>query len=209
MKHTVNNRCVTCARVDAADFHRTAIAGKPWPEGKPITDEMNIGWDASPIADFVGHAGNPDNAVKMGAPVWIRPDPCSRAGHIGVRLTDGGGCYFCKQERDRPSPRQLALAAGETWYTPDQSCKYCGTLAPRRVDNGRCKGCSTNDTASSDGRQTETSQMMRDNPDMVISRSDARVLGMSVYRTGQPCKRGHTGWRYVSTSGCIECLRAD
>lgn len=38
-------------------------------------------------------------------------------------------------------PRQAAIAAGERWYTPDTPCRHCGTLAPRYVANGMCKGC--------------------------------------------------------------------
>ena len=39
------------------------------------------------------------------------------------------------------SARAKAIAAGERWYTPDTPCRHCGTLAPRYVANGMCKGC--------------------------------------------------------------------
>mgnify|MGYP006914385500 CR=1 FL=1 len=39
------------------------------------------------------------------------------------------------------TPRAKAIAAGEKWYTPDEPCPKCGTLSPRYVANGRCKGC--------------------------------------------------------------------
>lgn len=31
---------------------------------------------------------------------------------------------------------------------------------------------------------------------------------MKTYNTGKPCKNGHTGDRYTSTGGCIECQLA-
>lgn len=39
------------------------------------------------------------------------------------------------------SPRARAVAAGEKWYTPSESCSKCGTLAQRYVANGKCRGC--------------------------------------------------------------------
>jgi hypothetical protein len=47
--------------------------------------------------------------------------------------------------------------------------------------------------------------MMRDTPDIVISREMAKGMGFKVFRTGKACKRGHVAFRYVSTGGCIEC----
>ena len=43
------------------------------------------------------------------------------------------------------------------------------------------------------------------NPDMVIGQADAIAMGFTVYRTGKPCKRGHTGWRRTATTQCIDC----
>jgi len=43
----------------------------------------------------------------------------------------------------------------------------------------------------------------------IILRAAAIQLGRNKYFTGKPCKRGHLSERYVITSGCIECLRAE
>ena len=53
----------------------------------------------------------------------------------------------------------------------------------------------------------EASDIMRTAPDLVLSRGEARLFGFSVYRTGEACRRGHRGWRYVSTGNCIDCLK--
>lgn len=37
-------------------------------------------------------------------------------------------------------------------------------------------------------------------------RSAAAARGDTMYVTNEPCKRGHTSPRYVSTGGCLECL---
>lgn len=39
------------------------------------------------------------------------------------------------------------------------------------------------------------------------SRAEAQALGANKYDTGQPCRNGHTGPRYVLSGVCAECLR--
>jgi 5-methylcytosine-specific restriction endonuclease McrA len=41
----------------------------------------------------------------------------------------------------------------------------------------------------------------------IITRSQARALGLKRYFTGRPCKRGHLVERLVSTSHCDDCMR--
>jgi hypothetical protein len=49
--------------------------------------------------------------------------------------------------------------------------------------------------------------MMENAPDMIISREDARKLQLKVFRTGEPCRRGHRGFRWTSTGNCIPCAK--
>src|ERR1035437_7077935 len=39
----------------------------------------------------------------------------------------------------------------------------------------------------------------------LLSRIDARALGLERYSTGKPCLRGHVADRYVSTYACVAC----
>lgn len=39
----------------------------------------------------------------------------------------------------------------------------------------------------------------------IISRIEAKTLGLSRYFTGKSCKHGHTAERYVVDYGCIQC----
>jgi hypothetical protein len=39
----------------------------------------------------------------------------------------------------------------------------------------------------------------------LISRKDARALGLKRYFTGKACLRGHMGERLVSSPGCLDC----
>ena len=45
-------------------------------------------------------------------------------------------------------------------------------------------------------------------PPRIISRAEAKALGLKCYFAGKPCKRGHVAERYVSGNGCVECDRA-
>ena len=45
------------------------------------------------------------------------------------------------------------------------------------------------------------------NPDMVLSKADARMMGFTLYRTGRPCIHGHDGWRRADNGACCDCLR--
>ena len=38
------------------------------------------------------------------------------------------------------------------------------------------------------------------------SRADAASRGAKVYKTGLPCINGHTGNRYTTSSGCVQCI---
>ena len=43
----------------------------------------------------------------------------------------------------------------------------------------------------------------------LISRQDAKALGLSRYFTGVPCKRGHTAERYTNGCKCVQCAVED
>lgn len=41
----------------------------------------------------------------------------------------------------------------------------------------------------------------------ITSREEAFRAGLNRFYTGRPCRNGHLSERYVSTQGCIACLR--
>jgi hypothetical protein len=45
-------------------------------------------------------------------------------------------------------------------------------------------------------------------PDGIISRADAKRLGLTRYRTGTACVKGHIAERMVSNYRCVVCLQA-
>ena len=224
--YTKNGVCWKCAQSRACDLYS-------YVRGLMSFDQCFEGWftsyDAPGAVLPVGNRIVPDTyqqeleeiagILDLSAPIsikeaaskdlklWVTGDPCSKAGHYGIRTLENK-CYFCEEERKKPKPRQVAIAAGETWYTPDSPCSKCGTLAQRNVHTGACKGCRGVASGSgTDARRSPDSIMMESNPELVISRSAAEALGLKVFRTGKPCGKGHTGYRYLSTGGCIDCAK--
>ena len=55
--------------------------------------------------------------------------------------------------------------------------------------------------------ESSETRMTVDSP-RIISRDEARALGLKRYFTGKPCKHGHVAEHYVSSCGCVECDRA-
>ena len=41
----------------------------------------------------------------------------------------------------------------------------------------------------------------------IISRKDAKALGLKRYFTGKPCKYGHVAQRFADNKSCVECVK--
>lgn len=157
-------------------------------------------------AQYNGEPTDPTDAMNRGYDYFWRSTFGKYCGHNGKRTIDDR-CWFCEQEilknkeERRNTPRQQAIKAGEPWYMPgeDDPCE-AGHIALRRVANGQCSECTKQST-------TPREVVIQDHyPDMVIDAEAARSLGFKVYRTGLPCRKGHTAWRYLSNGACIKCL---
>ena len=86
--------------------------------------------------------------------------------------------------------RKEALAAGEKWYSPTESCTKCHTTALRYVANGRCRGCSP--TQSTVAREP--------------GRKEAITAGEKWYTPITPCPKCHTlAERRVHDGCCSAC----
>lgn len=136
---------------------------------------------------------------------WATPLENPLCGHAGKRTLDGK-CYECSSSRNN-SPRQQAKVGGFIWYTPapDDPCPK-GHHAPRRVATGSCQQCEEDEKQA---RKTGRELPMHRDPafaDFIMDRATAEALGLKVFRTGEPCKKGHRGFRYVSTGNCIDCM---
>ena len=244
-RYVSNDKCMTCARIEAADFHAHAVGAlrftvvPAWFTGdaEDETEAYFVADELDPLiqngqkpsrSKFISQEyrerlvaeskrwfgddparANPAVAHNAGFTFWARPEPCRKSGHFGARTIENA-CAYCEEGANRISPRQQAISDGQAWYTPATPCPRCNTLSKRYVAGGRCQGCAKETGAHQttiDARQTPDSLFMQQAPDQVITRAQAKLWGMKVYRTGRPCNAGHAGYRYLSTGSCIQCLR--
>lgn len=187
----------------------------------PICLAWDLANEAYELALTLGEPTDPGMARAQGKEYFWTGTPGKYCGHVGMKTMDGK-CYLCKMEKDaqratkttepKPiSPRQAAIDAGQDWYMPTDPCRK-GHIALRRVNNGECSQCTAESraaTATAPAAVTPARLAIQNDPawaDAVISYDEAKTAGMKVYRTGDPCRAGHKGWRYVSTRNCIVCM---
>lgn len=98
---------------------------------------------------------------------------------------------------------QYARATGAKWYYSYHHCGAGHERPRRRVSDDSCLECSPLGSQAADLEKTIPELY----PNGIISRDDARSIGLVWFRTGQPCEGGHTGWRYVSSGVCCQCVK--
>ena len=146
------------------------------------------------LSEFFDDLPAPTAPTKLHA-FYVVPDACTVCGGPGVRHR-AGDCAFCVR---RAATRLQAVAAGLRYWTPVEACPRCHQTAPRAVNNSQCTGCRQGATES------VTARMVRQQPGLIITRAQARAMGLKVYRTGEACPQGHRAYRYVSNGGCLDC----
>ena len=158
--------------------------------------------DAYNKACLDGEPTSIDSARKQNKNYYWFPKPGPYCGHPG-KITLAGKCAICADTKAN-RPRQDAIREGAIWYQPssDNPCPR-GHTAPRRVTNGGCQQCEAEYREARKAHVEQPVHVLM--PDLIISRADALLAGFKAYRTGKPCGAGHTGWRYISTGGCIDC----
>lgn len=183
-RHTHSDECVYCAMKNAAIFYnfhnKTDNLLVDEDSGAHYTNSTAGGFELIPV-DRLYQLGLLSAMINGNPSLSISKHPCKKAGHVGVK--DSDNCHLCNIER---SPREMALDNGHTKYTPVRPCPKCNTLSPKRVDNGACDGCKPSKLSAADVA------LMRDCPDMILSKGDADMMGLGVFK-----EEGHTGWHFV------------
>lgn len=98
--------------------------------------------------------------------------------------------------------RREAKALGLKTYNNGKPCPR-GHIGERHVDSGSCVQC------SNEKRKEKRWSQRTDIKDeyKIVSRNDAKSLGLIYYYTAKACKYGHHSVRYTSTGLCKECNR--
>ena len=198
-----SDNCIMCQRYKIELVrHFSTTKSDQWPSNVPTT--LNNPYIMKEVNSVLKMMLETPNAV-------LHYEPCREYGH--VRISNGND--QCMQCTNRLKPREQAIVDSEPTYVSTSPCTQCNNITLRKTDNKECLVCEHvpsvpgNKAPTSATKLTPDTIMMRDAPDTIVSREDAEIYGFKVYRTGQPCRRGHTGWRYVSTGNCIDCLKGD
>ena len=172
-----------------------------------------------------------EDALACGEARYLDPHGCPNCPNPGpkTRYVSGDVCVGCLR-RDVDMTRQLlrrgvsgpfpesvaqALAEGVDYFFEDL-CTKGPHVRRTSIRTRRCLTCDEErgrgkrprlEKAPGDGRSTTTSRFTRENPDMVLGKDEARLLGLTQFRTGQPCRKGHTGWRHVASGACVDCRK--
>jgi hypothetical protein len=171
----------------------------------------NVPWDAQ-------------EAKTLGYARYMDDRGCEKCGqqHVG-RYVETGECVNCALtdaaevwqlwkmgSPDRPEKfplsKEQAIDLGIDYFYREQLCKGGAHFVQPHIKTGRCVACEKLKQRKEKG-ESASSALMQAMPDMVLKKEDAAALGLDVYRTGEICRRGHTGWRYISNGACISCMR--
>lgn len=176
-------------------------------------------------------------AVQMlkEAGAWLSREQAQEAGytlylggscgkdHPGWRYCSTGRCYHCvhpKIDDGKGFTLEESLDLGRARYYSYERlpCKHFGW---RRTLDGGCEECARprphvgrppsqvpKEEKSMRGpkRSGKVDPSLED-PEMIISRDDAHMLGYRIFRTGKECLNGHAGWRRVDSGACVECMK--
>lgn len=159
-----------------------------------------------------------DEATVLGFSRYMDENGCLDCNNPSVgRYIDGNVCVVCTQRKaielwplwvmgspDRPEKFATsalnAINIGADSYYTDRLCKGGPHFMQPHVKTGRCVRC--------EQIKKKSNGPMEMFPDMIIGREEARELGWITFRSGEPCRRGHIGWRYVSNGGCLDCMNS-
>lgn len=164
-----------------------------------------------------------DEAIASNVSRYVTDEKCPECSSEPIaRYTESDECVQCAsiQAREdwrlwkmgmpgRPEPftttKEEAIKAGVNYYYINTLCNGGNHFIKRNIKTMKCMECV--DKAKPPKVESAINKFMNKNPDMVIAKESASALGMSVFRTGQPCRRGHKFWRYVNGGACIACMR--
>lgn len=151
---------------------------------------------------------------------------CPQCHAASDRLPVRHGCHLCASRAAYDTFNYATCQTSDPGLTPPEALALIhgqGLPLPVKSSQGRIYVAPVKNQCNHVGLKIEaycalchvhgapdsTARFMKLNPSLVVSRAEALGFGFKVYRTGLPCRRGHTGFKYVSTGACIECLKVD
>lgn len=205
-RFTTTDNCIMCQRfkIDLIRYYSQTRRYDTWPKhiDKRLVEDRKMMDEVVELAD----------AVTAGKFI-LGGEPCKTHGHIPLSVKGRPGCHHCDT---MGTLKQQAHDAGAEHYVVTSPCRGCGDHTLRNTADDSCVECGyipysnkpeRDRRTAAERTETPDQVFMRENPDMVLGKDEAEMCGLKVYRTGNACRKGHAGWRYISTGNCIECLK--
>jgi hypothetical protein len=153
-RYVSDDSCLKCLIDSHADIHASidhdkyVLTNKPCRGGSHFITTLR-GYKKCAICQNIKEKSppSPREIAREAGETWYMPEyKCQKCGQQALRRVVNGQCRGCNPlQSDLPpkplSPRQAAIAAGDTWYLPDKPCLKCGKIEFKRVHDGQCEGC--------------------------------------------------------------------
>lgn len=164
-----------------------------------------------------------DEAIALNIGRYVTSEKCPKCRLYPVaRYVDSNECVQCAdtQSREdwrlwqqgapgRPDPFPITLSEAVktkvNYYYIPRLCNGGHHFIRKHIKTGRCVTCAESIAPKKVSNAVHT--LMDNHPEMIVDKESAAVMGMPVFRTGLPCRRGHKGWRYVNGGACLTCMR--
>lgn len=164
--------------------------------GRPVSQIM---------IDYPDMVISQSDALQLGFIVYRTGEPCKR-GHTGWRRTASTQCIECAKEALGKSPEEKKPDISQQLEVAREARKKA-VLAEKRLLKRAEVGKKLSKKGDRDKEQKKrNSRLMKYQPNTILSREDAIKQGLGVFRTGNPCDRGHHGWQYVMNLLCVTCV---
>lgn len=164
---------------------------------------------AKPYAPYQGPLVTRDEARALGLTRFFPGSRCRKADHLSQRMVSNGACATCllihseARQKANPEKQKAAIAAHKE---RNREKIRADARAYSKATQARHAAYRRNRNAAK--RAAKLAARIPDPSDYtgpIITRAEAKAIGLTRFFTGKPCKHNHLSERSTSSAYCIPC----
>lgn len=164
---------------------------------------------AKPYVPYDGPLVTREQAKALGLTRFFPGSRCRKAGHLSQRMMSNGGCATCllihseKWQKANPEKMKAAIAA---WN--DANREYVLTKGRERSKANQARTAAAKRTRRAKRLAAKLAARVPDPSDYtgpIVTRVEARAVGLLRFFTGKPCVKNHLSQRTTANGGCLRC----